>query len=477
MAMMAKRPQHAREFSEPMQFGSMSREHQTAAKAIVGDFTATFGERANKQADALDRQAAQPGVKDSNAKLYGGKAKRLRRAAAVSDDKPVSIGQAADRRIAAMTTAATTARMQGSGPTAEHPHHTNPEGIGGEGWYFHAHGDVKAHAPNTPSDVAMTASSMMSPGTDPQTERRALQALDQAHSGGKVHMHPELVAHLASKGVSVPAEMHDTTVAFHELPGHVVGQLAQVDSQKVAAKHSNVNFKAMGAVSATTNVAKAHDLMRGATRIEDAQSPTDAPKTWSYTNAQKLAVPGTPEHGEYMARAQHVGAVLRGEQNGRQDMLDLWGKRDSNEGILSNTQHTAEDNWMRGVSVGLKDKGLLKAGGDVQPGVKQHPTAGSAAPAGVGGEAVYHAWNNAATTAAAKKLERQHGLGFTVPSVLVQETSWTGARREAGQNGGKGDAEFNAQERGRREDEVQAHRDAKMGPQFQGLKGKQLGLF
>lgn len=467
--MARKRPQHAKDFSEPMRWQDMTGQQQKAAKGIVSDFTGNFGPTAEKQATALEKQASQPGVKPSNAKLYGGKAKRLRKAADIAPSGPVSLNDAANNRISAMEKAATTMRLP------------EESAIGGAGWYFHAHGDVRAHAPNTHPDVAMTASSMMSPGTDPQTERRALQSLDTAHAHGSVHFGPELVQHLSAKGVAVPAELHDRAVPFAHIPGHVVGQMAQLDTQDAAHAHShNVDYRAMGAISSTTNVAKAHDLMRGSTPLASAQSPTDAPKTWSYTDAQKKSVPGSDEHSEYMARAQHLGDTMRGTQHGGQQMLDLWGKRDSNEGILSNKQHTAEDNWMRGVSVGLKDPGLLKAGGDVQPGIKVHPEHGPAAPPGVGGEAVYHAWNQRATQMAAEKLQKQHGLEFTVPSVLVQETAWTGARREAGQSGGRGDQEFNAHVRGVRQAEVDAHKEnsgKSLGPQFEGLKAKQERLF
>jgi hypothetical protein len=69
---------------------------------------------------------------------------------------------------------------------------------------------------------------------------------------------------------------------------------------------------------------------------------------------------------------------------------------------------------------------------------------------------VVHAYNNAATRAAAEAVgpvaHNQHGESIGVPAVMMQEVSWTQARREAG-----GDAPFNQAQR--RQEAFHAARD------------------
>lgn len=428
---MAKTP--PKPITEAVQLRDLKPAQRKVVNSVVGDFTEHLASNMTARAVSLRSQALVS--KPSTAKTQRARATRLLAAATVAPSKRLTLGAAAGNRVDAVTDAAVNRRAPG-------------ENVPGAGWYFHAHGEVTRAAPGVAPDVAIAASSSLSPGSSPESERASLGALAAAHRGGQVHLSPKLVDHLGRKGLQVPAEMHGKVVPFGALPSEAVSRLVEPKARAMAQAHSSgVDWTGIGRVSSPQNIVKATKILRGETPLGQAQSPTGAPKTWSYTSQQQRSVPGTPEHAEYMQRAAHMGDTMRGEVSGRQEMFDYHGLRGSNEGVLSNAGHTAEDSWMQGISVGIKDPKLVKAGGDVAPGRKtmtdaQGVRVSAHEDPAVKGPALYHAWNNEATHQAAQRIQQQHGLGFTVPSTLVQETAWTGTRRRVG-----ADPEFNAMSR------------------------------
>lgn len=106
---------------------------------------------------------------------------------------------------------------------------------------------------------------------------------------------------------------------------------------------------------------------------------------------------------------------------------------------------------MRAVSVAHSNPSTMKGAGDINPTtktIKVEEAPGKQVVHNVNRDervkagSVYHAWNNAATHKATDMLQKQHGLEYTVPSTLVQETAWTQTRREVG-----ADPEWNASQR------------------------------
>ncbi|MFN2347168.1 MAG: hypothetical protein ABR616_15825 [Dermatophilaceae bacterium] len=227
-------------------------------------------------------------------------------------------------------------------------------------------------------------------------------------------------------------------------------------------------------------MAKATDIVRTES-TEISQSPTSAPKTWGYARSQQLSVPGSIEEQEANRRAgisgdkfrgisrdeafrEHVaqgvdpvGAAERASQEVTgpvvgtgQRSLDLYGLQDSNEGILSDDAHTAEDSWQRAISSSHQfadDPKLVKAAGDVSPTTKTeqrevtNPRTGETTTKrvsihpnpDVGPESLRHAWEQGATSRAAKMIQTELDNEFTTPAVSgVQAPGWTAIRREVG---------------------------------------------
>jgi len=425
----------------PLQYRNLTRVQQSDANKIVSDFGRNFSIKARTAGKSnLEQYEANP-LPENQAKRAKG-----RRLISIADehvDKPLALRSAANSRVDAVTAAATTQRGAG-------------ESLGGAGWYYDAHAKIAEKSAGIPIGVAAAASSAMSPGAKPYQERASTAALASAHSNpnSSVHFSSELVSHLRAAGHSVSVPV-GSTVRFSQVPAHLVPVLAN-DVHRAEANNnsSGVDWAGISKVASRDNIEKATKIMRGDTPLSQAQDPYKAPKTASYTDNLTRAVPGTPEHEEYISRAQHLGATIRGEVHGGQGMLDFHGLRDSNEGILSNQGHTAEDSWMRAISVGHKNPETMKGAGDISPTRKSYTTHEDVAgtptsvihsvsrDARVKPTSVYHAWNNEATHKASEMLQTRHGLGYTVPSTLVQETAWTSKRREVG-----ADPQWNAQTR------------------------------
>lgn len=418
--------------TEQVRFSDLTPEGRQAAEKIVSDFGTKVPEKMAKASESLKTAAAKSRAKGkpsdiSNAKIHEGKAKRLDKAIPNAPSKPITLSDAADRRVSAVESAAKTYR------TPEEP-------IGGSGFYFDSNKELEGKTPSE-SNALRTASSVLSQGATVRDERSAALAINDAHQGNQqVYMHHALAQSLNQhSGVSIPPHILNKNVSVHDIPSHILAAMADPVHRALVQTHARgIDFKAISKGASTDNIRKAIDVIRSPGTASEAQNPLSASKTSSYTGNIADAVPGTPEHSEYKLRAEHLGAAIRGEVNGGQQMFDFHNLRNSNEGVLSNTAHTAEDSWMNSLTVGHPDPKITKVGGDISPGVKTTIIDGKKvsahSSAEVGAPAIYHAFGNAATSLASQKLQDKYNTEFTVPSMLTQETAWRGVRAAAGRD-------------------------------------------
>lgn len=267
----------------------------------------------------------------------------------------------------------------------------------GGGWYFDHHQQLAATAQAHGEDThrVITASAAMSPQNSPENERAAVHALT-AQRGGFDH-DPKDLRRAGTKSNLAKAEAHlDTGV--------------------------------------------------------DPIHPSGSPKVHSYREATKHAVPGSPEHQEYLGRIDQATRVITGQHHPGQQRADLYGLQNSTEGILSPTRNTAEDTWMNTITYGQDIHTTLPGsktnvgkliGSDKKLALdipKRDANGVSVHPSGqVGSSAVLHAYNNEATVRAARRVGEATGVvdsagRSTFPAVAMQEVSWTEARRAAGKD-------------------------------------------
>ena len=401
-----RNPQTPRSPDQPARFSDFTAGEQDAAGRQLRQFGDTLSDRMGETADQLE---SRPTSDASTARVT-----RLRAASEDANQRPVTIPQAARNRVELIEQAVQqNLRMPGESV------------IPGAGWYFDAAREEAEVAPNTPARQRSVASSIMSPGTQPAAERRALGALDTAEQTGRVGDRD-----------------------FRDIPGEEVARAVKPGARPAA---ENVDWTALSGPQAP-NVGRAHDIMRGAQDPATAQSPQSSPKTWDYTENKVLAAEalGGPVEGEYRRRAGVLGDKIAGNVGVGQTSLDLYGLAQSDEGILDPQGPTAEDSWMQAINVRHKftpGAGTAKAAGDVpyQQG-KSHEretargrVVDQIAPRdpSVSAENIRHATSHAATVEAgrmlAEKYETAHpddSGGFELPSVLVQETPWTSVKRQ-----------------------------------------------
>ncbi|CAB4179301.1 hypothetical protein UFOVP1033_77 [uncultured Caudovirales phage] len=349
-------------------------------------------------------------------------------------DKPSSLNQAASNRVAHITAGATNPSLQKEG-----------ENLPGSGWYFQHNADVTkvAHEYGVHPDVAITASAVMSPQNSPSNEKEAVSALLHAHRSGTITIPHEVASQLnSSKGlqkaqIQVNPEHVGVPVHASQLHPAVLAALSEKKVREQLPDHT-VNLEGIAKGGSRENIAKAIDVIRGNTPESTAIDPHSSPKVYSYRDAIKHAVPGTPHHMEYMMRAADIGDKLRGDVGKGQGMLDYHNLRGSNEGMLSSTRTTAEDTWMNSISHGQKneivpgtDTNIMKTAGSLlgYTGKKKHEGVSVDSDTRIGTSAVQHAANNAATIKAGTKLQKNLKLDYSVPSTLVQESAWIPARR------------------------------------------------
>ncbi len=349
---------------------------------------------------------------------------------------PISIRRGVATRRSLMADAAERARSEGN------------SALRGTGWYFE-HGDKilgnrESANPALSDAQAVTATTMLSPQTGPAAERNAGAGAMRLSAGSQVELTPKEAARVNSRlakdnkldhtrDVS-PGSHHSSDYSTSELTAMstVPGISADTDSLRQTMAGSHGKRRSM-------NVAL------GSTAPEDAINPHKSPKVFNYRDNTLSGGQASPAvRDEYTARAQMLSRP--GEPQ-----LDLWGLRQSEEGLLSSDRETAEDTWMQGLNTGQRlprgntrtspakfvasTTGLAESGGALAK--RGTPLAGD--PALNSTSAVY-AFSAEATKRTARQLSAEHG--FPVPSVLVQETAWTEARIQADK-----DPEYAAEQR------------------------------
>ena len=360
-------------------------------------------------------------------------------------NKPVTLDSMTNTRVRGYKEAYTS-------PT-KLPHET----YAGEDFYFDHRGQIdepmKAVGSTLPIDTVASAAGTLSVRNDPKLEKATLGAMVRGQAQGKVHFSPQFVESVkgydaTTKDVvsgkkpayDVPSELVGTTKPMRELPGHVVAAASSKQAREAGAQAhvTGVDLDQMGKTGMHGNRSSAWDTLVSGGTLD----PHKTPKQASYAQAHVSSAPNTPEHREWKLRTGHIGAVLRGEVAGSQGMFDFEGLRSSNEGVLSNEHPTAEDSWMIGVSYDQPNE-VLKATGDnrvTTKGRKKSKTQIAPGDTRFNKGSIEHAVHHEATVRAAKQVQKDLDLDFTVPSLSVQEGTWANKRRSTGD-----DADYNDQ--------------------------------
>lgn len=358
-----------------------------AGRKSFSEHYSQVGNMASLAPDAAAKlRTAQANSTSESAAKYGKKAARLEAVQPALRDKPITMKGAVNERVKHFT-----GGMERSAA----------EGVdSGAGWYFEHHGAIAESVARHGGDVnlAIEAGAAMSPQNSPTNERAAVEARLARNAG-------------------------------HEY--------SQKDMNR----------------SGTYKQGKrADDILHGDSRL----TPHGSPKIHTYSEVSKSAVPGGNIEAEYRQRASHISEVINGTQMAGQQYFDLYGKKDSREGILNPEGNTAEDSWMNAITTRQRmapinrgaGRGIspAKAVADADFVLKEGGKAeGAPGQAQIGRRDLVHAYNNEATIRAGEMIGRKSGLvdesgKSMVPSVLVQETAWTEARRVA-----NADPEYNAQ--------------------------------
>lgn len=383
----------------------------------------------------------------------------------------------------------------------------NPDNVlpDGSDWYFEHNARI-AHAADQvgyPREWAQGASAVMSPQNAPENERAAVKALMEGTATGKVHVTPEVVAHLASRKKNpVDVSQHvGKVVHIADLPPGALAHLSDKESRTRVSTDANLREVARGGTK--ENIVKAERVLSGEITPEQAVVNDDgaisAAKVGSYSHVIRASGPGSAVHVEFMgqqhqdalARANGGGSgrippVLHGPEEQHEARLRGGGKRyaDYDEGmdlyglqaqahprehLLSPKSHTVEDTWQNAVTFnqpkelvgeGNNKTSVFKAGGSGDQysagGLKTQRDAegkqtGSVYPedSRVTDGMVLHAFNNKATQKAAAQQGRN--TGSVIPPVGMQGVDWTEARRQAGKGREGGES-------GRRDQEM-SHED------------------
>jgi hypothetical protein len=376
-----------------------------------------------KNATAILTKASVSQLNSPN-KEQRAKGERNSRTARTVTDRAVSLDEMAANRVENFTAAATT-------------HKLPSEPYAGADFYFK--NNAKIHEAVEGTSVshasALDSAGALSAQVKPENEKVALKALVHAHDRGSVNFNPKLVSGLAAIGHTVPQHLHDKDVAWSDIPSDTASEMVHPDVRDIAVKSStDIDIPSMAQVHQRVNIKQSIDAIRS---TDAAPSPTDNPKKWGYNKSHELSVSNSPEHIEFTSRAHMVGEALR--NNGtHQVAIDYHGLRDSNEGVLSNTQHTAEDSWQRAISLDKQDPRANKAAADElvvrsksitkRGGRKVTIRKGDSTVTPVG---IEHAVHHEATVMAAKEIQEKAGVDFTVPSIMVQEGGWAAKRRRS----------------------------------------------
>ena len=389
-------------------------------------------------ADATKSNRANPSAQKKNARRKEIAEDLLKRSDV--QDKPITMSGAVNNRVSLFQQA------------VEHARHHGLAVPQGTGWYWdHAKAIEDAGRQfGFDRETAIRATTPLSAQNNPETERRggaALMDLVANQHKYTVELTPELHKAVSEKatskgwgGTALPDSMKGKTVSASDLSSKQLTALASV-SKDHEEKHGKINtdidVAGMRSVRGPGPAAKSIEFLRGERSAKDLVNPLTAPKIASYTERTLSAHYDDPAYGEYMLRLHHY---THGNPN--QGVLDLYGLRHSDEGMLSSKADTAEDSWMQAISTGQP----LESTDGVSPAKfaasdskladpgsahKRSPVTGKTAhPSGqVSGAAIIHSQNNLATrTAAAQNPVQMGGETANLPATAMQEVPWMQAR-------------------------------------------------
>lgn len=331
------------------------------------------------------------------------------------------------------------------------------EAYAGQGFYHENRQEVADTLEKNPSNLtlknALGAAGALSTRNTPEREKATTKELLKGHSRGSVSMTEGLneatknydkdasaVLEGRRAAFQIPTELLGKNMEFKDVPGEVVAAISSPYARERGSQEhvTGVDLTEMGRTGMHGNRARAQDMLRSGAKTD----PHGNPKHAGYVESHALATPES--RGEFDLRGMHLGKVARGEVAGSQGMFDFYGLRGSNEGVLSNEAPTAQDSWMKAVSYN-NPQGSYKAAGETSLGKKTLVKNGVKRPTIGGGNTQFtsagieHAVHHQATVDAAKQVQSDLGVDFTVPSIMLQEGTWADARRNSGD-----DPAFNA---------------------------------
>lgn len=452
---MAKKQRPGAPKDRALQYEDLDPEGKRAAREQWQE----MGKVATRHSEAV--AAARQGATSENpqyAKKMGHRESSLGTIGPHLQDKPMSLRTASAARVRYAQAGRERARAAGGGD------------LGGSDWFFTHHNLIReaGREHGFPARQAITATTNLSPLNSPETERKAGRAsMRLAAEPHTVHITKDLHAATAGpikkmKGPSMPTSYIGKEMKVEDLHPTHVAAIGSVNARmrnkgKPIQTSAPGAFTDLGATRLSEEVGRSVAHLRGDIPEEQVISPHGGPKVWSYKKSTQEAVPGSAEHGEFTTRLHHW---IHGDPN--QGVLNLWGLRHSEQGILSSgrepdTAHTPEDTWMQAIStrqtpanVGGRGRGVSVAkvaGSD--PKLAAADAMRKSSPSGatvaddprIGGTAINHALNNKATRMASQSLKIQMG-GETanMPARALHPMAWTEIRRQADK-----DPEYKAQ--------------------------------
>jgi hypothetical protein len=351
--------------------------------------------------------------------------------AGVYRDRPITHAGAAEARVNLTLAGAKRTREEGTDP--------------GHNWYFEHHNKLARIADATGHDKnrVIAASAVMSPQNNPEQELSAVTHLAMAHSNPSASITVGAAAARAdpSLGDFVGRSMHPSEFSAEQLSA-----LSSADPEiRGNVQTKGVNLAGIAAGGTKENISKAIDVLRGDVHPDEAINPQSSPKVWSYHNAIRNAVWGSPEQEEFTRRMRSTTNLIAPGAEGGQGSFDLFPElKGATHGILSPTATTAEDTWQQAVS-SRQQLEAIEIPGRVGRAHVQSPAKFGVGEGGAASEkglraveglpnvknaALMHAWQNQATVLAAGRLSK--ASGEIVPAVGVQAGGWTEGRRQAG---------------------------------------------
>ncbi|CAB4123981.1 hypothetical protein UFOVP45_82 [uncultured Caudovirales phage] len=468
--------------TQAVRTADLTREGKGVAKAVVADMGSNLKAKITSSASALEGQAANASAKgDDSASASASKARRLRALTPYVTESPLTVEKMAknkaemfkagfkDLSVATTPSGEPQYRWKQNKNTKEIATDSkgkpqldtrNPilkgtripgEIASGLGFYHSDHLKAVEALPENP-EAAFGATAAASSRNRIEDEQALTTAAANAHrNNSTVFMHPAIVDHLASKGITIPAGQFNKEVPTAHIPAHALAEMTNPAIRGVVTANSKgIDFRELSKGNSTATIAKVISAVRGETPASEIQNPGTAPKTWSFAQNKREATPDTRD--EYNVRAQHIGRVINGEVGAGQQLFDYTGLQSSNSGILSNEGHTTNDSWEYSGNLEHaldrrypdrkalgelvpSNKSMLTPNGPTKRGPSAHPHPD------VAGPAIYHAVSNEAHSRAAKSVEKELNLPFTVPSAMVQEVDWATLRRRGG---GESDPTFKA---------------------------------